>query len=156
MPEREYRSEQKVAAAVPEVYAFLADARNLDLLTPHWMRFRILTPMPVPMDVGTTIDYRLRFRGLPLRWRSEITEWDPPRRFAYEQRRGPFSRWLHAHVFEPTPEGGTLTRDRVLWSVRADAVLRPLWVEPHLSRIFAHRNRILVERFGDHPLPALS
>ncbi|MFO7588721.1 MAG: SRPBCC family protein [Gemmatimonadota bacterium] len=142
------RSEQVVAAPVADVFAFLADARNLNALTPDFMRFRVLTPMPVPMGVGARIDYRLRFRGIPLRWTSEITAWDPTRFFAYEQRRGPYRLWLHEHEFEALPGGGTRTRDRVVWALAGGSSARRLWVEPHLDRIFANRNRVLVERFG--------
>lgn len=144
----EFHSGQDVAAPVAEVFAFLADARNLDDLTPVFLRFRILTPMPVPMRAGTRIDYRLRVRGIPLRWSSEITEWEPTRFFAYEQRRGPYRMWRHEHAFAPLPGGGTRTTDRVLWSLAGGAAARRLWVEPHLRRIFASRNRGLRERFG--------
>jgi ligand-binding SRPBCC domain-containing protein len=145
----EYRSEQSVAAPAADVFRFLADARNLNMLTPEFMRFGILIPMPVTTGVGVRIDYRLRFRGLPLRWTSEITAWDPSRFFACEQRRGPYRLWHHEHAFDPLPGGGTRTRDRVAWALRRGSPARRLWVEPNLERIFAYRNRVLVERFGE-------
>ncbi|MDT8436938.1 MAG: SRPBCC family protein [Gemmatimonadota bacterium] len=144
----EFLSEQTVRAPVPEVFAFLADARNLDALTPAFLRFRIVTPMPVEMRPGLSIDYRLRFRGIPLPWRSEITDWEPHRFFAYEQRRGPYRFWRHEHVFGSTASGGARTTDRVLWSVAGGPVVRRLVVERHLERIFESRNRVLRERFG--------
>ncbi len=147
MRTREYHSEQVVAAPVEEVFGFLADARNLNALTPGFMRFEILTPLPAELRAGTRIDYRLHFRGIPLRWSSEIRCWEPFRRFSYEQRRGPYRLWLHEHLFEPVP-GGTRTSDRVAWAVRGGAPVGRLWVEPHLDRIFENRNRVLAERFG--------
>ena len=53
----------------PEVYHRLAP----------WIDFEVLTPPPIEMRTGTLIDYRLRVRGLRLRWRSRISAWDPHR-----------------------------------------------------------------------------
>jgi ligand-binding SRPBCC domain-containing protein len=148
MRAHEYRSGVDVASPVADVFGFLADARNLNALTPAFLRFRILTPTPVSMERGTRIEYRLSFRGIPLRWTSEITDWEPTRFFAYEQRRGPYRLWRHEHALESLPGGGTRTTDRVLWALAGGAVARRLWVEPHLERIFEVRNRVLRERFG--------
>ena len=82
----------RLAAPLESVFAFFADAANLELLTPGWLHFRILSPLPLAMAAGTRIDYRLRLRGVPIRWQSEITAWEPPYRFVDEQRRGAVSR----------------------------------------------------------------
>lgn len=61
-----------------EVFAFFADAHNLETITPPWLKFEVLTPRPVAMQPGTLIDYRIRIHGVPVRWRTEITVWQPP------------------------------------------------------------------------------
>ena len=82
-----YRLETSVwlPRGIGEVFAFFSDARNLNLITPEWIRFRIETPMPVVMHPGLLLDYGLRLRGMPVRWQSEITVWEPPVRFMDEQ-----------------------------------------------------------------------
>jgi ligand-binding SRPBCC domain-containing protein len=142
-----FHTEQLLAADIEEVFGFFADARNLEALTPGWLHFRILTPDPIVMRVGTRIDYRLRLHGLPLAWQSEITAWDPPHRFVDEQRRGPYRRWVHEHVFEAA---GRLTRvrDRVVYAVAGGRLVARLLVAPDLRRIFAYRAARLEERFG--------
>ncbi len=131
----------------PEVFAFFADARNLEAITPPWVNFRILTPTPIEMRAGALIDYRIRVHGLPLRWRTEITLWDPPFRFADTQLRGPYRRWVHTHAFEEK-DGGTLCLDDVRYSVLGGALIERLFVRRDIERIFAHRQAVMRRLLG--------
>ena len=85
------RTEQRLPQQPENVFPFFADAGNLEKLTPGYLHFQILTPLPIEMRKGALIDYRLRLRGVPIRWRTEITEWDPPYRFVDSQIKGPYS-----------------------------------------------------------------
>jgi len=130
-----------------DVFPFFAEAGNLDALTPPWLHFRILTPLPIEMRPGAAIDYRLRLRGIPIRWRSEITEYDPPRRFVDVQRRGPYRHWRHEHVFTRVDDG-TLVEDRVHYRVWGGALVNALLVRPDLERVFRYRQQQLDARLG--------
>lgn len=129
------------------VFAFFSDAANLETLTPPWLKFSILTPPPVEMRPGARIEYRLKLHGIPLRWQSEITVWEPPHRFVDEQRRGPYRLWVHEHTFRPQ-EQGTVAGDRVCYAVHGGVLVNRFLVLPDLDRIFAYRRRQLVEIFG--------
>ena len=142
----EFRSEQWLPVAREQLFLFFADAGNLQELTPPWLRFQIVTSQPIAMDVGTLIDYRLTVRGLPLRWRSKITTWEPPVRFVDEQVRGPFRRWIHEHRFEPR-DGGTLAIDHVRYAVPGGPLINWLLVRHDVARIFAHRTEKLRELY---------
>lgn len=122
---------------VEEVFGFFAQPENLESLTPPTLRFNILTPLPIAMREGTLIDYRLRVHGIPLKWRSEITVWEPPHRFVDEQRRGPYRRWVHEHRFLKV-DGGTRVEDRVDYAVLGGRLIQ-LVVAPDLRRIFNYR-----------------
>ncbi len=130
-----------------EVFPFFADPSNLELLTPPWLRFEILTLPPAGMAVGARLDYRLRLRSIPVSWQSEITRWDPPHAFTDEQRRGPYRRWVHRHGFAEQ-DGGTLVTDDVAYAVAGGRLLNHLLVQPDLRRIFAYRRACLRTRFG--------
>jgi len=144
------QTEQWLPRPLEEVFAFFSDAANLEELTPPWLHFRILTPLPIEMRAGVLIDYQIQYRIVPLRWRTEITVWEPPHRFVDRQLRGPYRQWIHEHTFE-AKDGGTLMRDRVDYAVPG-WLLEPLihaWiVGPDVRRIFAYREEKMRQRFG--------
>ena len=129
-----------------ELFPFFADAGNLETITPPTLSFSVLNPPPIVMQAGLLIDYKLRLRGLPLRWQSEITVWDPPNRFVDEQRKGPYRIWHHEHVFTEQ-NGGTLATDNVRYAVFGGAIIERLFVRRDLTKIFTYRQRKLAELF---------
>ncbi|HTW95241.1 MAG TPA: SRPBCC family protein [Tepidisphaeraceae bacterium] len=129
-----------------EVFGFFGDAGNLETLTPRSLRFEILTPRPIEMRAGALIDYRLRVHGVPIRWRTEITAWDPPHRFVDTQLRGPYRLWVHEHTFTPQ-RGGSLIKDRVRYAAVGGTLIHRWLIRPDLERIFAYRGEVLRKIF---------
>ena len=132
------------------VFPFFADARNLETITPPWLRFETLTPGPIEMRPGARIDYRLRVHGLPIRWQTEITEWQPPHRFVDQQLRGPYHLWHHTHTFRDV-SGGTEMTDVVNYAVGfgpLGELAHVLFVERTLARIFDYRAEVIAKQFG--------
>ena len=148
MKVREFLSEQWFPQSQDELFAFFSNASNLEAITPPWLKFRTKAQAPVVMRQGAIIDYKLRIHGVPLRWRTEIKVWEPPRRFVDEKIRGPYRLWIHEHTFEPR-DGGTLMRDHVRYAVWFDFVAHRLLVRPDIERIFAFRAQALRQRFGE-------
>ena len=142
----EFQSELWLPVSPEELFRFFSDAANLDAITPPWLHFQTLTPPPIELKPGALIDYRLRVHGLPLRWRTRITVWEPPHRFVDEQIRGPYRQWIHEHLFEPR-DGGTLARDHVRYAVPFDFIAHRLFVRPDVEKIFAFRSETLKKRF---------
>ncbi|MCG8623340.1 MAG: SRPBCC family protein [Proteobacteria bacterium] len=142
-----FKTQQTLDQPLTEVFEFFSDAHNLAMITPPWLRFEILTPAPIEMLPGTRIDYRLKLRGIPIRWQSEITEWNPPYRFADEQRRGPYRLWQHTHTFDET-KNGVIVGDSVEYAVWGDGLINNFFVRPDIEKIFAYRSQQLVEIFS--------
>lgn len=144
---REFTASLLLPRPLDEVFPFFSDAHNLERLTPPWLNFKVLTPSPVAMRVGALIDYKIRLRGVPIRWQSEITVWQPQRRFVDEQRRGPYRLWHHEHRFE-SRDGGTLCSDVVRYAVWFDLAVHKLLIRPDIERIFAYRQKVLSRLFA--------
>lgn len=144
------KAESIVSRDIDQVFAFFADARNLQELTPSWLKFEIATSGPLEMQVGQLIDYRLKVRGFPLRWQSEITAWEPTTRFVDQARRGPYRFWHHEHRFESCAEG-TKVIDKVRYDVPGGALVHALLVRRDLLKIFSYRQQVLARIFTDEP-----
>jgi ligand-binding SRPBCC domain-containing protein len=145
-----FAREQVLPGKPDEVFAFFADARNLEAITPPLLRFDVVTPGEIPMRVGTLIQYRLTLRGIGVNWLTSIQEWDPPRRFVDVQVRGPYALWHHTHEFAATPDGNnTIMRDTVRYAIGFGPfgqLAARAFVHKDVATIFEYRQRAIRER----------
>ena len=134
------RTHLELPRPIDEVFAFFADATNLERITPPELRFEIIPPAPIEMARGTLIEYRLGLLGLKFGWLTRIAEWDPPRRFVDEQWQGPYARWVHTHRFWPTA-AGTAIEDEVCYRLPLTPVgdVAHAFVRRRLESIFTFR-----------------
>jgi ligand-binding SRPBCC domain-containing protein len=140
---------QHVPAPPDAVFDFFSDARNLEAITPPWLRFSVLTPGPIEMQAGALIEYRLALHRVPVRWLTRIEEWDPGRAFVDMQVRGPYRLWHHTHTFAER-DGGTLVGDRVRYALPfgpLGSLAHAAFVRRDLERIFAYRHAVIAQRF---------
>lgn len=141
------RRDITLSASLCDTFAFFADAANLQRITPPWLHFSILTPMPVQMRTGLEIAYRISLYGLPMPWRSRIDECQPGVCFVDRQIVGPYRWWRHEHRFEAVPDG-TRVIDHVDYSPRAGWLSGAL-VRRDLGRIFDYRHEALRRIFQE-------
>ena len=149
MRDAELERRQFVPRPIDDAFAFFADPRNLEAITPPWLRFRI-REAPRELRRGSTLRYRLRLFGVPIRWRTEITSWSPPRSFTDTQVAGPYRLWVHTHRLTPAP-GGTEIYDHVRYRVPggpAASIADRLLVRGWLRAIFDYRAARLSELLG--------
>ncbi len=142
--------EQWIPAPLGEVFEFFSDVRNLEAITPSWLRFRIVTPTPVTLKEGALIEYRLSWWIAHLRWKTRIVEWRPPHSFVDEQLSGPYRRWEHTHSFREEP-GGTRMFDTVRYELpwgMLGRLAHRVRVRGDLERIFDYRARVIRARFA--------
>lgn len=157
------RATARIERPLEEVFGFFAAAENLERITPPRLRFRITTPTPIAMRSGALIDYRLRLNGIPFRWRTEITDWNPPSdvegissaSFTDTQIRGPYHTWIHRHSFTAVAVApdGRCEATEMIDEVRYRLPFWPLGVvalpivRRELKAIFSHRMVVLGDVF---------
>ena len=142
-----------VRADIGQTWDFFSRADNLPAITPPWLRFDVRTPRPIEVRQDAVLDYTIRWAGVPVKWRTRIIDWSPPRQFIDLQIRGPYALWHHQHVFEPAGDGGggVRCRDRVTYKLPAGPLGRAVHaavVGPQLREIFRFRRKVIAERLG--------
>lgn len=137
---------QWLPGPIQEVFDFFSRPENLQRLTPPQLQFYILTPSPIVMKEGLIIEYKLKVHGIPIKWTSLISGWNPPHSFTDSQTKGPYRTWVHTHSFT-SENGGTRVGDRVQFRVPGGRLMEKLIVQKDLAGIFSHRHKILEEIF---------
>lgn len=144
------RTVQRLPVSIAEAWAFFSDPRNLDRITPPWMRFEVLSALPDRAYPGLLVTYRVRpVAGIPVTWVTEITHMREPHLFVDEQRFGPYRFWHHQHLFREVP-GGVEMEDIVHYALPLGwlgVIVNRLMVAPRLREIFEFRRRVLEEHF---------
>ena len=144
-----FRAQTKIPGNIEDVFKFFSDAQNLELITPPELSFKITSPIPIKMETGALIEYKIRLFGFSFQWKSIISKWEQNRQFIDEQLKGPYSKWVHTHTFEKN-EGIIIINDivnyRLPFAPFGEIVL-PL-VKMQLKRIFDYRSKRIFELIG--------
>ncbi|HEU0123197.1 MAG TPA: SRPBCC family protein [Bryobacteraceae bacterium] len=123
---------------------------NLGMITPPWLHFRVTSATQHTVTNGLLIDYTFRWLGLPLRWKTCITVYDPPFEFVDEALRSPYVYWRHRHTFTVVP-GGTLVKDTVDYQLPwgpLGQLAHAMAVRRNLIGIFTYRQKALDAHWG--------
>jgi uncharacterized protein (TIGR01777 family) len=128
-----------------QVFPFFSVPTNLERITPPEVQFRVQKLSTKEIEEGTLIDYKLKIKGVPMKWRSKITTWKPMDYFVDEQITGPYKQWHHTHSFT-TIDDGTLLTDRVVYQMPLGVlgdVARLLMVHREVKTIFGYRSKVI-------------
>ena len=150
-----FQIEQWVPQPVSKVFSFFSESKNLEVLTPNFLSFKVLRQSTEKITEGTRLDYSFRLHGIPVCWQSLITDWQPNFCFSDIQTKGPYSVWEHTHEFEEK-NGGTLMRDNVRFKVPFGApgdLLLTDFIQKDLKKIFNFRIKKIEELLGQTPKP---
>lgn len=145
--------EHFIKAPIKEVWNFFSSAKNLEVITPPYMKMRITSGV-LPEDVypGQIITYTVSpVLGVPLFWMTEITTVVKEKLFVDEQRKGPYSLWHHQHHFKEE-NGGVLMTDIVHYQLPLGILgeaANLLFAARQVKGIFDFRNEKIAEIFPE-------
>ena len=145
-------SNQFINKPIEEVFQFFSKPENLSVITPAKLGFKILSPNPIKMEVGRLIDYNIYLMGIPIHWRTLITDYEPPNMFVDQQIKGPYAMWHHTHTFHKV-KGGVEIKDRIVYSIPfgfLGQLLNYLWIKRDLNNIFLHRKKVIDKLFENN------
>ncbi len=131
-----------------KVFDFFSEARNLESITPQNLNFKIINVSTPEITEGTLIDYKLKIHGVPVSWKTLISEWDVPNKFIDQQLKGPYSVWHHTHEFHSF-FGGTLMIDRVKFKLPMGTLgnmVAGTFVQSDVENIFKYRRSVIAEK----------
>lgn len=150
MSEHILERKQIINRSRTEVFEFFADAGNLERITPPELNFHIITPQPIDIKKGCFIDYQLKLRGIPITWKTEITQWNPPYDFIDSALKSPYKQWIHLHRFTEGGNGETIMEDIVRYRLPLEPLgdLAHWYVKRELKYIFDYRYRVIEEIFA--------
>lgn len=137
-----------VKRPLKETFAFFENPANLGKITPPWLSFNIVTK-DVAMQQGAQFDYVIRWLGLPMKWRSLISSYEPPHVFEDEQVIGPYKTWHHRHTFSQTANG-VIVGDHLEYSLPLGplgAIAQAVMVKRQLQEVFRFRQSALSKIF---------
>ncbi len=142
---------QLLNTSLDEAWQFFSSPKNLQKITPAFMKFKITDTYGEEMYAGQLIEYRVRpLLGIPLYWMTEITHVKDREYFVDEQRFGPYSFWHHQHHFKEVGNGVEMTdllHYKIPYYFLGDVANRCL-VQKKVSQIFDYREKKIREMYG--------
>jgi ligand-binding SRPBCC domain-containing protein len=147
-----FKTEHLLPISIEMAWSFFSSAKNLALITPPEMEFKILTKLDdKEIYEGLLIDYTVKpVLGIPLNWQTEIFKVDKPHSFADRQLKGPYKIWEHTHTFIQK-ENGTLMIDELKYQIPLGILgdlAHSIFVKKKVTEIFKFRERALEKIFG--------
>ena len=145
-------TKQNLPISLEEAWNFIANPKNLEVITPKSIGFKTLSGDEKEMFAGQIIHYYITpLFGIKLQWVTEITHVQDRKFFVDEQRFGPYAFWHHKHFLKEI-QGGVEMEDIVHYKVPMGILgqlVHPFLVKPKLEEIFAFRQKKLIELFGE-------
>ena len=144
--------EQQLNCDLQTAWDFFSSPMNLPKITPKDMAFTVLSEQKTnKIFEGMIIDYTVSpLLGIPLKWKTRITEVIPNKSFTDFQEKGPYKLWNHHHEFIPN-EKGVFMIDKVDYELPFGLlgnIAHALFVKKKLEKIFNYRFDVLENFFN--------
>jgi uncharacterized protein (TIGR01777 family) len=139
-------------ASAEAAFAWHGRPGAFERLSPPWERIEVVERAGGIEDGGRAT-LKVHVGPVSLRWVVEHRDHLPGRRFVDEQVEGPFSHWVHQHLFEPVGAEASRYTDRIELAVPLGAPGRAagMWLaRSRIERMLAYRHATLREDLATH------
>lgn len=144
-----FSDRQEIRQNLDKVFEFFEKPENLSDITPGWLSFKIINTGPSIMKTNAEFNYIIKLFGMPVKWKTKITEYVKPEGFVDEQVKGPFKKWIHTHSFKPVKDG-VIMEDHVSYDLYGGFlknIINTIFVSRSVKSIFNYRKKIIQEIF---------
>lgn len=145
------KRKQFLPISLDEAWGFFSSPRNLAVITPSKLDFKILyISGEGKVYAGQIIRYKITILpGIRVDWMTEITHVKEPFHFIDEQRFGPYALWHHQHHFKEVTDGVEMT-DELHYAIPfgwMGQLANWIFVKREVNSIFDYRSAILKKYF---------
>lgn len=146
-----FKTEQFLPIDKKKAWDFFSSPKNLSLITPPEMDFKILTQLNREnIYEGMKIDYTVKpLFGIPVHWQTEICKLSHQNYFTDRQTKGPYKIWEHTHTFIEQSNGVLMT-DVVNYEIPLGFLgnfANLILIRRKIESIFDYRKMILEKLF---------
>jgi uncharacterized protein (TIGR01777 family) len=141
---------QWIKQPTQNIFHFFSDENNLELITPPYLHFKVSDKSTEKIAINTLINYKLKIHGIPVVWKSKITNFVNNKTFTDVQLSGPYSKWVHQHDFIPYKDG-TLIYDKVIYKIPMGIIgklFAGYFINKDIQNIFKYRSKIINKQFS--------
>ena len=131
---------------IKEVFQFFETPKNLNLITPSWLNFKIIQTVNSNTFKNQEINYKLTLHKITFKWKSEIIDYKKNISFCDKQIKGPYLFWEHSHLFSKVSEK-TFMEDIIKYKVLFGTFSNNLFIKQDLRKIFEYRQKKIQEIF---------
>ncbi len=147
-----FEQRQEIDKELYEIFPFFEKPENLGEITPTWINFKINGNKKMKMQENAEFNYTIKMYGIPIRWKTLITKYEPPYLFVDVQKKGPYKKWIHHHHFEEKG-GKTIMIDKVEYDLYGGPIkklINKLFIERSVKKIFQFRKEVIKKKFGNN------
>lgn len=140
-------TEHFLPISINQAWDFFSSAKNLALITPPEMDFKIKTHLDnSEIYEGMLINYTVKpLLSIPIGWETEIFNVNKPYKFSDRQLKGPYKMWEHTHIFVEK-DSGVLMTDEVNYQIPFGVLgsfAHALFIKKKVENIFTYREQAL-------------
>ncbi|MDM8516055.1 TIGR01777 family oxidoreductase [Desulfobacterales bacterium HSG16] len=145
-----FTKKSRINAPVEEVFKWHSRPGAIERLSPPWDPLRVISRQG-GIETGAKVVLEIKAGPVPIKWVAEHTGYEENRYFKDEQRKGPFARWIHTHLFEPDGNDACFLEDHIEYApLFSSGMITAPFIEKKLERIFNYRHEGLVQDLASH------